>query len=334
MSPMSEIDQSAIDGHLLQVLVAVVETSSVTRAAERLGVTQSAVSHQLEKLRRLVDDPVVVKSGRGVVPTARAEALAVQARAILDELRRFATAERFEPVAWRARLTIAANDLQRDLLLPLLLERVRARAPGVTLRVIPSGAPTVEMLRDGGCFLVISPRPPDSADIVRKRLFDDRWRVFYDADAREPPRSLAEYLDADHVTVAYEPPRQLEIDRVLGARGVERRFVALVPNFSGVPPFLRGTARLATLPGLLRLGMLRGLASAPVPVACPPMPMYAIWHARHRHDPAHQWLRAQLDAVVPEALARARDGGRAGGARPGRTDEIARARRTRPCDGS
>ena len=95
--PLNPVDYSDLDGKLLQLLVAVVEEGSITRAAHRLGVTQSAVSHLLGKLRAIVDDPLVVKSGRGIVATARAEMLAVQARALLDEMRRFATADRFDP---------------------------------------------------------------------------------------------------------------------------------------------------------------------------------------------------------------------------------------------
>ena len=84
---MSRFDHSDLDGHLLTLLVAVVEERSVTRAAQRLGVSQSAVSHLLDKLRAIVGDPLVVRSGRGIVPTGRAELLADRARPVLDDLR-------------------------------------------------------------------------------------------------------------------------------------------------------------------------------------------------------------------------------------------------------
>lgn len=299
---MSNFDHLSLDGRLLQLLVAVVEEGSITRAAELLGVTQSAVSHLLDKLRGIVGDPLFVKSGRGIVPTARAEELAVDARVLLEELRRFATAADFDPARLATTFTIAANDFQRDLLLPRLLDRLRIAAPGVSLRVIPSDVPTPEMLRDEHCHLAISPRPPEAGDILQKRLFDDHYRVFFDGSRRPPPATLDDYLAAEHVTVLYEPRRSLDIDNVLAARGIERRFVATVPGFAGLPSFLRGSARLATAPGLLADGLLRGLDSVPLPVPCPPMPMYLIWHMRYRHDPAHSWLRAELEAVVPEAL--------------------------------
>ncbi len=240
MNCMSDFDWSDLDARLLRLLVAVVETGSVTGAAQKLGVTQSAVSHLVGKLRQIVGDALFVKSGRGILATARAEALAVRARDILRELERFAHAETFDPARWRKTFTIAANDLQRDALLPALAARLRDVAPGVTLRIIPSDAPTASMLRDERCDLIISPRPPEGADIMQKRLFEDRYRVFYDGARRAAPATRAEYLAADHVTVVYQPQRTLDLDAHLAARGVHRKFVVMVPGFAGVPAFLRG----------------------------------------------------------------------------------------------
>jgi DNA-binding transcriptional LysR family regulator len=305
---MSRFDHFDLDGHLLQLLLAVIEEGSITRAAQRLGVTQSAVSHLLDKLRAIVGDPLFVKSGRGIVPTAHAQALALRARVLLDEMRGFASAAVFEPAALSGTVTVAANDLQRDLLLPALLRRVRAVAPGFSLRVIASGAPTVEMLRDEHCQLVITPRPPEGSDVMQKRLFEDRYRVFFDAAERAAPDTVEAYLAAEHVSVLYEPRRRLDLDEWLAGRGLLRRFVALVPGFAGVGPFLRGSRFVATLPSLLGAHLLRGLASAEPPLACPAMPMYMVWHRRHQADPAQRWLREQLEAVVADALADAAAG--------------------------
>ena len=300
---MNKFDWSDLDAKLLRLLVAVVETGSITGAANNLGVTQSAVSHQLDKLRSITGDPLFVKSGRGIVATAHANLLAGQARELLRQLQSFAHAGAFDPATWRTRFTIAANDFQRDALLPALAARLREQAPGVALRIIPSGVPTLEMLRDGACDLAISPRPPDGSDILQKRLFEDRYRVYFDPEVRTAPRSPAEYLAADHITVLYEPRRQLDVDRQLIAQGVERRFSITVPGFSALPAFLAGSALLATAPALLASGLMRGFASAKVPVKnCPMLPMYLIWHARTQQDAAHRWMRQQIEAVVSPLL--------------------------------
>lgn len=302
---MSQFDHLDLDGHLLQLLLAVIEEGSVTHAAQRLGVTQSAVSHLLDKLRAIVGDPLFVKSGRGIVPTARAQALAVRARTLLDDLRGFSCADEFHPSKLSMMVTIAANDLQRDLLLPSFLRYVRAQAPGFRLRVIQSGAPTADLLRDEHCQLVITPRPPEASDVLQKRLFLDQYRVFYDPSQREAPTTIEDYLAADHVTVLHEPRRPLDIDDVLAERGVHRRLVVQVPGFAGIGPFLRGSTMIATLPGLLRAHMLRDFAVAPVPLECPDMPMFMVWHLRHQSDPMHRWLRQQLEIVVAPVMAAA-----------------------------
>ena len=295
---MKNIDHLSIDGHLLQLLIRVVEHGSVTRAANVLGVTQSNVSHQIDRLRAITGDPLFVKSGRGIVATARAQTLAREAQHLLTQIQAFVHMGQFDPTRLRDCFTIAANDLQRDLLLPALLARLHRDAPHVSLRVIASDIPSADMLRAQDCQLVISPRPPDATDILHRRLFTDQYRVFYDAGQRRPPRSRKAYEAAQHVTVVYQPRRALDVDNWLQQQGVARHFAVTLSSFAGIAPFVKHTDRLATLPGLLRKGLLHGLADAPVPVNTPEMPMYAIWHMRHQHDPVHTWLRQCLQEVA------------------------------------
>ena len=299
---MSHFDWLDLDARLLRLLVTVVDTGSVTAAAQRLGVSQSAVSHLLDKLRGITGEALFTKSGRGIVATARALTLAERARELLGDLERFAQSENFDPARWQTTFTIAANDFQRDTLLPALMQRLRQQAPGVSLRVIASDVPTPEMLRQQQCQLIISPRPPEGTDIVQKRLFADRYRVFYDPAMREAPRTRKDYLAAEHVTVLYAPQRPLDLDQHLLSKGIERRFRVMVPGFAGLPAFIRGTDLLATVPGLLRQHLMRGLADAEVPVPCPGMPMYMIWHLRHQQDAAHRWLRALLEDIARPLL--------------------------------
>ena len=300
---MNDFDWSDLDARLLRLLVTVLESGSVTGAAQILGVTQSAVSHGLDKLRAITGDPLFVKSGRGIVATARAESMEAPARELLAGMERFARQGEFDPGRWQGTFTIAANDFQRDLLLPALAARLRAQAPALILRVIPSAVPSADMLRSEECQLTISPRPPAAGDVMQKRLFKDRYRVFFDAAVRSAPATQAEYLASTHATVLYEPRRSLDLDQHLSARGLIRRFAVLVPGMGALPAFLQGTALLATVPGLMARQTFRGLAHCAPPVPCPTMPMYAIWHRRYNLDPAHRWLRAQLDSVVDPALA-------------------------------
>jgi DNA-binding transcriptional LysR family regulator len=159
------------------------------------------------------------------------------------------------------------------------------------------------MLRDGQCHALITPRPPAAADLVQKRLFEDRYAVFFDAAQRAAPVDLADYLAAGHVTVVYQPHRLLDLDQALAAKGLQRRFVAQMPGFSGVPAFLRGSSWLATAPSLLLGGLMRGLAMAAPPLPCPGMTMYLVWPTRLQADPMHRWLRQAIEDSVAPALA-------------------------------
>jgi DNA-binding transcriptional LysR family regulator len=295
-----------IDGRMLRTFLAVLETGSVTAAADRLGVTQSAVSHALERLREVLGDPLFVKSGRGIAATTRAEALAAPARQLLADLERLGRPGRFEPEDTELVLTVAANDFQRDLLLPALQRRLTGRLKSLRMIVVPSRAPTAQMLRAGHCDLIITPRPPESSDLLQKRLFTDRYVCFFDPRQRDAPATLEEYLAARHVTVAYEDGRRLEFDELLEERGLRRAVGVAVPNFGGIAAFLAGTQMLTSVPSLMCRGPLGGLASAPLPLDAPELSMYLVWHRRHHDDPAHAWVRAQLEEVADELASPAR----------------------------
>jgi len=303
MNCMNKIDHLALDGHALELFLAVLEEGSVTAAAIRLGLTQSAVSHGLNKLRRIVGDPLFAKSGRGIVATAHAQALAVKARALIDEMRSFAGGVTFEPASAQLSLTIAANDFQRDLLLPRFFEHVAVQVKNLNLRVIPSQSPSPAMLRENRCDLLITPLPPSGIDIVQKRLLSDHYVCYFDPKARAAPSGRDAYLAARHITVVYTDNERLDFDRRLAANGYHRDIAISVPSFSGVPSFLRGSQMLASMPSLLASGVMRGFAQTRIPLASrtrmlAELPMFMVWHQRYQKDPAHRWVRSQLDIVA------------------------------------
>lgn len=291
---MKYFDHLDLDGHALKLLVTILDSGSITRAAQALGVTQSAVSHQVDRLRAITGDALFVKSGRGIVPTARAQALATEARQLLGQMQAFVHRNALDPTRLSECFTVAANDLQRDLLLPGLLQRLQTQAPQLRLRVIDSDIPSADLLRAQDCTLVISPRPPDATDIVHRRLFTDRYRVFYDTSQRPAPTAKKAYVNGRHVTLTYADGRRLDIDDQLERQGVNRTIDVSVSSFAAMAAFVRGTDRMATLPGRFRQGVMQGLSDVAVPFPTPDMPMYAIWHVRHQDDPVHQWLRQCL----------------------------------------
>jgi DNA-binding transcriptional LysR family regulator len=304
---MKKIDHLALDGHALALFLAVLEEGSVTRAATRLGTTQSAVSHGLQKLRRIVGDPLFARSGRGIIATAHAHTLATQARTLIDDMRTFAGSTTFDPAAAQLSLTIAANDFQRDLLLPNYFRRLEHAVHSLSLRVIPSQSPTAAMLRENHCDLMITPLPPSGIDIVQKLLLRDHYLCYYDAKMRPPPTTRAAYLAARHVTVVYTNNERLDFDRRLAASGIRRDIAVAVPSFNGVPAFLKGSRMLASMPSRLASHLMRDFARVPIPLAArasgmAELPMYMVWHQRFQKDPAHRWLREQFEKAVVAAV--------------------------------
>jgi DNA-binding transcriptional LysR family regulator len=295
---MNPIDILNLDLRALATFVTVLDEGSVSRTAIKLGVSQSAVSHTLDRLRQAFGDPLFVKSGRGIVPTQYALRTGPHIRQLLDDLRTLPSGPPFDPGTAEFTFTIAANDYQRDLLLPGLLKNLRQHAPGIHLQVIPSGIPSADMLRKEACDLAISPHAPEATDIMQRGLMADRMVVFYDPNERAAPSDLADYLKADHITVLFSTGEKPGLDSALDARGMKRRNLVTVSNFSGLPEFLRGTTMLASAPERMGLQLMRDFAHVPLPFQYNPFTLLMLWHRRHQTDPAHRWLRNQVNSVA------------------------------------
>ncbi|PHQ25098.1 LysR family transcriptional regulator [Marinobacter guineae] len=295
---MNPIDTLNLDFRSLSTFLAVLDEGSVSRAAVRLGVTQSAVSHTLERLRQALGDPLFVKSGRGIVPTRYALQAGPHVRQILDDLQSLSAGPPFSPATAEFTFTVAANDYQRDLLLPGLVRILRREAPGISLQVIPSGIPRADILRKDVCDLLISPHAPEATDIMQRGLMADRMVVFYDQAYRQPPADLADYLKAEHIALMFATGEKPTLETSLDTRGLDRRSVVTVSNFSGLPEFLRGTDMLATAPEGMGKHLLRDFAWVPLPFDFKPFTLLMLWHRRNQNDPAHKWLRNQVNAVA------------------------------------
>jgi len=295
---MSKIDFLSLDGRSLRTFLVVLDEVSISNAAERLGVTQSAVSHLLDKLRLAFGDPLFVRAGRGITPTERARSLREPVQNVLDGLKGLTDERVFDPLVGELEFTVAANDFQRDLIFPGLLRQISADGVNARFRFIPSGIPAVDLLRQARCQLIVTPFPPDGPDIFQARLFEDRLACFYDATVRDAPRSKRAYCEAERIEVRFEDDEDasLVLDQMPELACRPPRI--LVPNFSALAAFLRGSELIATQLSLLGQVNLQGLASAKPPFTSRPVPMYMAWHRRDHHDPANRWLRDQVKSHV------------------------------------
>jgi DNA-binding transcriptional LysR family regulator len=211
------------------------------------------------------------------------------------------TATAFEPHRTELRLRIAANDFQRDILLPEVLRATRDVLKRLQLEVIPSGIPSSDMLNKDEVDLLITPHPPLGSDIYQQRVFHDQRVCFYDPRIRKAPRSLSSYSSAKHISLRFSVGDQMALDDRLEHDGIFRDVEIAVATFSAIPTFMAGTALIATLPSLLERGLMRDFASCPVPFDTGSFDMYMVWHRRVHRDPAHRWFRTEV-AAVGEAL--------------------------------
>lgn len=301
------MELAAVNLNLLVSLHALLEERSVSRAAARVGLSQSSMSHALGTLRELLGDPLLVRSGRGMAPTPRALELAgTVAHAIASARDVFDAPSVFEPATAHARFTLSLPDVAQLVLLPRLLEVLAERAPGVTLRIEPRahgfepGA-----LERGDVDLVAAmqrPLPPAfrSEDVLPSAPMACLVRRGHPVKRL----TLRRYLALSHLAVG--GPGLMS--RALEARGLERNVVVRVPSFLVVPWIVAESDMVATLPRWIAQRFAEALPldvrPSPIPLEHPPIAM--IWHERTEHDPAQRWLRAIGREIARETLRRSR----------------------------
>ena len=298
---------AGVDLNLVMALDALLAERHVTRAAARLGVTQSAASHALGRLRDLFGDPLLVRGPRGaMIPTPRAETLAPQVHRVLIELAGVLRGEVFDPATARRTFRIGAGDYAEVVLLPRLIERIRRVAPGIELWVHPFDDHGDAELAAGTLDVVFSP-PRGAARVAgayEKVLFHEDFTCIVRAEhpLAGGKLTLPRYCSAAHVLVAPRGTPGSLVDDALAEHGRTRTIALAVPHFLVVPHIVAGSDLVATL--AKRVAALfvdtLGLVTLSPPVQLPRFEMALAWHERNHHDAAHRWLREQLLAVAAE----------------------------------
>lgn len=295
---MRKIDYLGLDGNALRTFLAVLEEMSVSRAADALGVSQSAVSHTLDKLRKIFGDPLFVRDGRGIESTPRARALRPSVEIVLNELKALTDGREFDPQVERMEFTIACNDFPLQLIFPTLLDQVSAEGIDLRIRFVPAGIPNVGMLRASRFRMLITPTPPDDPDLERVILIQSKMEVFYDANVRQPPRTRKQYAASNRVEVRFsDTESSIMASPSINVSEIDRPVVS-VPNFGSLAAMIKGSDRITTQIGAMKLGLLKELDSAPLPFKTDTISLYLMWHRRENTDPAHQWLRQRIIETV------------------------------------
>jgi len=300
-----------LDLNLLVALDTLIRERSVTRAAHIAGVTQSAMSHTLRRLRDVFDDPLLVRGKGGMLLTPRAEELAVPVRSGLVTLgRALAEPGSFDPKTARRTFRVASPDLFDALVLPSLLQRLGASAPGVDLVIGPAEASLEDDLETGEVDVAVVPflaggvtDAPSRSGLLRKVLFKDSFSVFARKGhpaLRKGAMPLKAFVAASHLLVSPAGQGKGLVDMQLEPMGLSRRIALRIRHFHTAPPVLASSDLILTAPTSLRL------ITDPDQVVCMPPPfdvpnhsLALVWHERFSDDPAQRWFREQVAAVAP-----------------------------------
>lgn len=296
-----------MDLHLLAHFDALVRSGSVSRAAERLGLSQPAMSAALARLRELLGDPVLVRSGRTMAVTDRARELHARLAPLLGEWLSATETRAFAPDTSARSFVLVATDYVQFLLLPRLAHALEEAAPRVRLKVMPTNpVQTVQMLDSGHAEFVVG-HVDDPPETLRSRRLHDESAVCLvrtGHPALANGWSLATYGRSRHIQVTSNAYRNFSaaLAQSLAALDVRCEIAITVPSYLATPHIVAASDFVATLPRSIATAFAATLpvSIVPLPVEMPGISLSLLWHERHHHDPAHRWMRDLIAATLAE----------------------------------
>jgi len=301
-----------LDLNLLRVFDVVMAERNLTRAAERLSLTQPAISNSLKRLRSAVGEDLLTRSAHGVVPTARAEALWPEVRSALGRLRGVLAPGEFDPAADATNFRIAMADATAALFMPPLVAQIEQSGAQSNLRSLPLTTRDPRALLERGDADVAVGFFPDTVAAVlaqgdgallrRQRLNEGEYTCVMRRGhpLAKQPLTLDSYCSAHHLLVSLSGRDHGLADQVLAGLNRKRRVVLTVNQYFTAGRVVANSDLLTVLPAYFidSTGYRDQLLSRPLPFALPSLHLEMIWHIRNDRSSAHQWLRARLlDAV-------------------------------------
>jgi DNA-binding transcriptional LysR family regulator len=284
------------DLNLLIALDALLAEGGVAGAARRLGLSASAMSRTLARLRETTGDALLVRAGRVMVPTPRAAALRAQVRALTDDARAvLRPAAGLDPARLDRGFVIRANEGFLDAFAARLVAAVAAEAPGVRLRFAPKPDKDMRPLREGLVDVEIGVVGGETAPELRvQALLRDRMVGVVRAGHPLATGEItpARYAACAHVVVSRRGRQHGPVDQALAALGLSRRIVVTVPGFPAALSIARASELVALVPE--SAVSQPDLVAFPLPVPTPPLTVSLMWHPRLDADPAHRWLRGVI----------------------------------------
>jgi LysR family transcriptional activator of mexEF-oprN operon len=300
---MNRNDLRRVDMNLLVIFESLMFERNLTRVAEKLFMGQPAISAALARLRDLFDDPLLLRNGRAMEPTARALDILRELQPALDTISgAVSRAKEFDPATSCDVFRLGLSDDAEFGLFPPLLNRLREEAPGIIVVVRRANYLLMPaLLASGEISVGISYTTDLPANAKRKKLRDIGCKVLR-GDKRPGTLTLDDYCERPHTMVSFSGDLSGNIDIDLAKVGRARRVVVAVPQFSGLRALLAGTELIATVPDYAACALVQGCAlraeDPPFPIE--PAELSMVWSGVHDNDPAERWLRSRITEFMSQ----------------------------------
>ncbi len=298
---MEKFDYSTLSFKSLKTLKLIYEQGSLTAAAIELGQNQPTVSYTLEQMREALQDPLFVRSGRGVAPTSRCHQIMPEIEKLIRGMSELLQPENFEPVSARLDITLSCNQYELQVIVPNLVQRISRLAPHIRMTFIQSHVSGHQQLQRGQCDFLLSPVIHDYEALYQRALFQDRYVCLISTVHPLARQQIGrdDYIAAKHLEIHYEggwKPFYLSAPEL---QGTNLNIALRLPSVSNFLSTIAGTELVITLPERLA-HQIGGAMQIKEPPFSSRFELCLYWNKMTHHSKAHQWFREQIIEVCRE----------------------------------
>lgn len=294
-------DIGSLDLRSLEILLVVYREKSFTSAAERLGISQSVVSYGIDKLRKVIGDPLFVREAGQTLPTEKCDALVALSDGMILRIEDLRSTTAFVPAHAAEKLVIACNYYERLLMIPSIVAAFRQQAPQMQIEIIDASGNGHEKLLNRDADILIGPFRRNDVGFHTRDLMTDNYACLINPEhpAAKTDLTLADYLKLEHIVVTYGGKWKSLYLTELEQMGNPIVPALKVPSPAGIEELVTGSQLVATLPE----GLARKISGHLKVVQCPVqtrLPIRLVWTARRHHSPMMQWVRQMMAEAITE----------------------------------
>ena len=294
---MNEIDISRLDLNLLKALRYLLEERNVSRAAERMYVSQSAMSHTLKRLRENFNDPLLVRVSRHLEPTDKALSLYQPLCDILDSIGTLLQQPEFDPGDWQREITLHTHEFVIEHYLAARLRALHKLAPGLSFRINRLSENSYQRLENGELDFILAAGVGATSHSRQRVCYQDPIVCLMDRSHPLAEKITAQSLfDYSHVALSLLATGQDPISHYARQKRINRHIAIYSDDLGSIPALVNGTDFIACVPQSLaeKAAVIYGLVSRPVPISLADIEVKLLWHERHQNDERFSWLRGEF----------------------------------------